>query len=342
MSLSWGDDAIAENVLPRAARGAAGITVPGAYPITMEEYHLDPCQEPSLSCSVAKALVRRSPLHAWQMHPRFGSVGITPTSVMDDGSAVHAMMLGQTHLIETVKVCYGPKTKRKELIGAPVRDYQTDAAKDERDEIRAAGKIPVLQHRLTELQRCRAAATQQIQGADDGPGFFAPGRSEITLISREDDIYLRCLVDRLPDDGKFPPYDLKCTELSAAPGGWERRLQLEYAFQDAFYRRVIRGALGVTAEPMRFIVIELEPPHGTAVMAAAPSLQEIAEAEVERAIQRWRKCMRSGAWPCYAPHTAWIEATGWQIQQSDDAAIRETVANRYDPHSLEGHPFPFV
>jgi hypothetical protein len=253
---------------------------------------------------------------------------------MDDGSTVHAMMLGQEHLIQKISTAYGPKTKKKELIGLPVKTYQSDAAQEERDEIRAAGKIPVLHHRLPELLACKAAALEQLKLADDGHVFLAPGRNEVTVVAREGDVWLRCLVDRLPNGLTLPLGDLKCTEMSAAPGDWERRLRSEYAFQDAFYRRVLAGVEGVDRPPMRFGVIELDPPHGVVINAADTILRSIAETEVERAIQRWRMCITTGNWPCYPPHTAWVEATGRQIEESEDAAAREDFADRYNPDSV--------
>lgn len=309
------------------ASEAFRVTEAGIYEVDHETYHSDPVVVPSLSCSIARILVRQTPAHAYQAHPRFGSVGITPSQVMDDGSAVHAMLSGQAHLIETLATIYGPKTKNKDLIGKPVRDYKTDAAQEERDEIRGMGKIPVLKHRSIELIRCFHAAMRQLKDAEDGECFLSPGRSEVMAVSQEDDIWLRVLVDRLPDDRRLGPGDLKCTELSAAPGGWERRLQTEYAFQDAFYRRVLRRVEGFDRPSMRFGVVELEPPHGTVIMAAAPSLQVIAEAEVERAIQRWRRCMKTGGWPCYSPHTAWVDAKPWHVTEAAEAAYREEQIN---------------
>src|SRR5579872_4947779 len=117
------------------------IDQPGIYDVSQQEYHADPVVMPSLSCSIARILIRQTPSHAYHAHPRFGGVGGIPSRVMDDGSAVHAMFSGQTHLIEPLSTVYGPKTKNKALIGRPVRDYKTDAAQEERDEIRAMGRI---------------------------------------------------------------------------------------------------------------------------------------------------------------------------------------------------------
>lgn len=315
--------------MPDGMNQITKISAPGIYEIEAEAYHMDPIIEPSLSCSIARTLVRETPRHAWQAHARFGSVGIVPTKVMDDGSAIHAMMSGQSHLIEVIRTVYGPKTKRKDLIGLPVREYATDAAKEERDEIRCMGRIPLLAHRLPELTACHQEALEQLAIAEDGNVFLSPGRSEVMAVSQEGDIWLRALVDRLPDDKQLPPGDLKCTEMSAAPGNWEQRLRKEYAFQDAFYRRVLRGAEGVDRPPMRFGVIELDAPYGTVIMAPMPALQAIAEAEVERAIQRWRRCMQTGLWPRYPTYTAWVEAKPWQITEAHDAEDREEFVNEY-------------
>ncbi len=115
------------------------------------------------------------------------------------------------------------------------------------------------------------------------------------------------------------------TEMSAAPGGWERRLQTEYAFQAAFYARVLRGAERRGRPPMRFAVGELNPPHGAVIMAAAPQLMALAEAEVERAIQIWRRCMLANEWPGYPPFTAWVEATPWQLREAEDTDFRNEM-----------------
>lgn len=302
------------------------ITTPGIYDILAEDYHRDPCPEPSLSSGIARKLVRQSPLHAWTAHPRFGGADITASRMMDVGSAIHAWLLGYPDKISRIGAVYGPKTRRKELIGLPVTSYQSQDAQDERDDIRCAGGIPLLAHEWTAVKACVRDAEAQIKTADDGAGFFAPGRSEAVVVARDGDVWLRCMVDRLPDDRRFPPYDLKGTNLSAAPGGWERRLQTEYAFQDAFYRRVIRLAGGYDPEPMRFVVVEMEPPHGVVIMAAAPALADIAEREVDRAIRRWRDCLKTDQWPGYPPHTAWVEPTSWQMTDADAAEMRDQFA----------------
>lgn len=305
------------------------IVIPRLYKIPPAIYHADPCVIPSLSCSIAKKLRPQggTPRHAWQAHARFGAVETDPTRAMDDGSTLHAMMLGDAHLIQPITAVYGPKHKKA---GQPVTDFMTDTAKEERDEIRKMGFIPVLQHRLTELIRCKTLATRQLADAEDSAIFLELGGNEVCAVSVEDDVYLRCLVDRLPDDPRAAPGDLKCTEMSATPGGWERRLRDEYAFQAAFYRRVLRGAEGFERPAMRFGVIELDPPHGSVIMAPTDELMAIADAEVERAIQIWRQCMLTNVWPCYGRETVHVGPTAWQLSQANDN-------EQPDPRAIAAH-----
>lgn len=303
------------------------ITCAGVYAMEPSVYHADPVEPLSLSRGIAHLLITHSSRHAHYAHPKLGgNGGIVPTRVMDDGSVVHSLMLGRPQDIGVVDAVYGEKHAKA---GEPVTDFATKAAQEARDAIRKQERIPVLPHRLKELRDCAASALHQLEGHQDGAAFFGSGQSEAVVVWREDDLWFRIMVDRLPDDPRAPLYDIKATELSAAPGGWERRLQKIYAFQDAFYRRGLRALRGVEPEPMRFVVVELDPPHCISVVSAAPSLRVIAEREVERAIQIWRRCLTRDEWPGYAPFTAYVEATNWQIAQADEQALRDQFAEEY-------------
>jgi PDDEXK-like domain of unknown function (DUF3799) len=306
------------------------IDKPGIYQMPAEEYHADPCPVPSLSRSIAKKLIDQSPEHAHRKHPRLGGAGdIVPNKAMDMGSAVHTLLLDQgTQLVE-MQSTYGPKHERA---GEPVDDFMTKAAKEERNYIRERGGVPILKCDMPKIERCAEVAKSKLLKLQDGAGFFAPGQSEAVIAWQEGDIWLRIMVDRLPNDPALPMYDLKITGMSAAPGQWERRLQTEYAFQDAFYRRGLKAVRGGNPQPMRFIVIEDQEPHGTTIQAAADTLQQIADEEVEEAIQTWRRCMRKNDWPGYPPFTAWIEPTSWQMTKHEYRKMRNDF--------MDDHPTP--
>lgn len=284
-----------------------------------DRYHQDVAPEPSLSNSIAKILVRQSPLHAWHRHPR-----LNPDHEPDEGgdaadmgSIIHKLLLGVGAEIEEVRVRYGSKHDKA---GQFVTDWRTREAAEARDAARAAGRIPVLPHVLAQAHQAAAAARKQLARHPDGSMLFEPGKPEATLVWQEDVIWCRARVDWLLDDPTLPPIDLKTTKLSAAPDSWERRVQQEYAVQAAFYQRGLRALGREPRAPMLFLVVEQEPPFGVSVLAPAPSLMELADREVERAIQIWTRCIRDDAWPGYPPFTAWVEAKPWQVV---DAELRE-------------------
>lgn len=287
-------------------------------------YHADPAPEPSLSNSIAKLLVRQSPLHAWHRHPRLNPDHEPDESgdAADMGSIIHKLLLGVGAEIEEVRVRYGAK---HEKAGQFVSDWRTKEAAEARDAARDAGRIPVLPHVLEQAHRAAAAARKQLARHPDGSMLFAPGKPEATLVWQEDVIWCRARVDWLLDDTSLPPLDLKTTKLSAAPDSWERRVQQEYSMQAAFYARGLRALGRPSRHPMLFLVVEQEPPFGVSVLAPAPSLIDLAEKEVERAIQIWTRCIREDSWPGYPPFTAYVEAKPWQVVDAELRAGREAI-----------------
>lgn len=290
--------------------------------IPEDRYHRDPCPEPSLSNSIGKLLVRASPMHAWHAHPRLNPdfESSEGNDASDMGSILHKLLLGEGCDIEIIRVRYGPKSDKA---GQLVTDWKTKDAQDARDAARKAGRIPVLPHAMDQAHAAAAAARKQLAEHIEGRLLFDPGKPEATLVWQEDVIWCRARVDWLLDDVTGPPIDLKTTKLSAAPDAWERRVQLEYAAQDAFYRRGLRALGRPTRHAMRFLVVEQEPPFGVSVLAPAPSLMELADAQVERAIQIWTHCIREDRWPGYTHHTAHIEAKPWQVVDAEMRAHRD-------------------
>ena len=283
------------------------IDKPGIYDIDAETYFADPCPVPSLSASIARKMVRQSPMHAWHAHARLNTAGGNDfaSDAADMGTILHKLLLG----------------KGGDIITIDAADFRTSAAKKARDDARAAGKTPILAHKLDALHECAVAARRQIMAHPDGAILFEPGRAEQAMIWQEGPTWCRSLVDFMPDDPALPFVDIKTTGMSAAPGEWERRLVTEYALQAAFYERGGRKLGRTSRAGMLFIVIECEAPFGVSVMAAAPSLRMVADYEVEQAIAKWADCMLRDQWPGYPAHTAYIEAPQWKINQMEYAQM---------------------
>src|SRR3979411_2799004 len=66
------------------------------FDVQAADYHADPCERPSLSSSIAKILIEKTPRHAWTAHPWLNPNFVPKQdSKFDLGSAVHELMLGK-------------------------------------------------------------------------------------------------------------------------------------------------------------------------------------------------------------------------------------------------------
>ena len=286
---------------------------PGIHAIEAASYHADPCPEPSLSSGVAR-LMLRSPMHARHAHPRLNPnhEQRKTTDAMVKGTVFHKLLLGEGAEIEVLD--FG--------------DYKTKAAQEAKSAAYANGKTPMLRHVFDDVHDGAMEALSQMKTRADCAQFFAEGRSEAALIWREGDAWCRAMVDRLPSDARAPLFDLKATGGSAAPDEWQKNLIKTYAFQAAFYLRGAR-ALGLRPPEMRFVVIECDAPNAVSVQAAGPSLMALADAQVNRAIEAWKRCMATGAWPGYADMTAYVDAPPWMLAQMQDQMLNDEILEEY-------------
>jgi hypothetical protein len=286
------------------------ITSAGIYDLSSDEYHADPCPAPSLSHSVARILLDRTPKHAQYAHPKFRTQERgDATAVMDAGSALHKLILGEGDEIAILDFA----------------DYRKAAAQEARDVARDAGQIPILAGAYQGLLDCASAALGEMRQHPDLQAFFGQGQSEAVIAWQDNGgIWCRGMVDRLAADPKAPVFDIKTTGLSAAPEG---RLQREYATQAAFYRRGLKAVRGVDPGPFLFVVIETDAPYGVSVMTPAPALLDCAERPIDEAIALWGECLSTDNWPGYPRLTAYVDAPGWMLDRQEERAVRrEAIA----------------
>src|ERR1700690_768850 len=151
-------------------------------------YHADPCERPSLSVSVAKVLLDRSPFHAAAIHPRLGRQSLEegddePTSVMQRGRLIHALLLGGGGKFATVM-----KTDKKTGVVASADDYRTDSAKEFRDAAIARGEIPGLSHERADPTPASDVLRSKLEN---------PPLREVTAVWESDGVLCRGLLDGL-------------------------------------------------------------------------------------------------------------------------------------------------
>lgn len=279
---------------------------PGFHRMPADEYHADPAPRPSLSSSVAQILLNESPRKAWHSHPRLNpNYREGHESKFDLGTAAHAVLL---------------ENDASNIVIVEADDWRTKAAKEQRDVARAAGKTPLLERHYDAVRAMVDAALAFIEDSEIAEAWHG-GESEVTGIALEPSgTWLRCRFDRLSAQHNFN-FDYKSTEASPAPEPFSRLLvRMGYHRQEAFYRRVARS-LGLPELRFVFLAQSVEPPHECSLHACDPALQEIADAEVERAIDLWRQCLKANKWPSYGGQIHYAIPTNYQIQDHEQRLL---------------------
>ena len=261
--------------------------------IPAAEYHADPAPEPSLSSSVARILVERSPAHAWWAHPR-----LNPDFEPDSGSA------GSNLGAAAHAVALECDWDRVVFFDAP--DWRTKAAKAARTGAILSGVIPLLEKNRAQVTGMVAALAPLLPD----PTWLA----EATLMWREaNGAWCRARPDALVP-GLI--VDIKTTTLAATPDGWGRRQMWEYAMQCGLYRRGYAATHDGELPAWRFVVQEQTAPYCAAVFTFDNESLAYCDRLAERAIELWGACMASGEWPGYpagghvADMPAWLRVKG--------------------------------
>lgn len=283
--------------------------IPGIHPVPSDAYHADPCPEPSLSSSIAKIMLSRTPRHAWFAHPRLNlNYEHEDAEKFDIGKAAHSLMLGDPADFAIIDA----------------DNWRTKDAKEMRERAYVAHKIPLLVEQWKRVTQMVAAGRVQLQAHYDASDAFTKGTPEQTLIWQDSGIWCRARLDWLPDDRTKHFDDYKSTADSADPDSWQRTaFNIGFDIQAAFYRRGIR-ALGLAEKPrFRFIVQETAEPFCLSAIDLSPSAVDLGERKVEEAINRWRWCLQNNKWPGYPAHTCTIDTPNWHESQYLEREVRD-------------------
>lgn len=286
---------------------------PGIHVLDAETYHADPCPAPSLSSSLARTLLNRSPLHAWTESPRLNPAWEpTESKVFDIGRAAHRAVLGRGGDY----VAYPPE------ILASNGAASTNEAKAWAEEQRAAGRTPL---KAEDVDRIGAMA-EAVRLRLDAMGIaFDPLRSELAAIAEIDGIWCRAMIDNAPADPRLPLYDLKSCEDASLEAVIASVARYGYDVQAAHYRDVWLTATGESRR-FRFVFVEKAPPYEVAVVELHDKRGDEADwfdhayAACRDARRIWGECLKSGTWPGYPPKVAVIGAPGWHVSRMDNRA----------------------
>lgn len=283
---------------------------PGLYPsMTAETYHADPADAPSLSASLARILYAQSPLHAWLAHPRLNPNYVREENEKFDlGTAAHSILL---------------EGDGSRIVIVDAADWRTKAAKEQRDEARAAGKLAFLPDQFARVMEMVGAARSFLDTTELA-GMLDTGMPEASMFARHEGIWIRCRSDLIAADRRVI-LDYKTTDRSANPESWARSslFSLGYDIQAAANLLLNRLTGGAEDAHFVFLVQECAPPYLCSLVGASPSVVETGRRKFDLAVRVWRECLESREWPGYGTQIAWAEVPAWELARVEERELME-------------------
>jgi len=259
---------------------------PGIYSgVSNADYHRDP----ALGSTSLKTLATRTPAHYQhdKTHPK-------TSDAFDLGTVVHSIILeGDAFGVE---IC-------------PFSAWTTKAAKDARDEARAAGKIPLLTRDWLQVLNMRDAVMAHPIARD----LFTGHKAEQSVFWDEDGLTLKCRPDAWKPGMLV---DLKTTR-SADPNEFGKTAhEFGYHQSAAHYIDGVKAATGEEL-PFHFVLVEKTAPYFVSVVELDIEAVNIGRQLNDRAKRIYRECAETNTWPGY-PNADLISLPMWAIYQAEE------------------------
>ena len=272
--------------------------------VTPDQYLADPCDAPSLSPSIAKILIGKSPLHAWTEHPKLGNMPRPASAAMNQGQLIHALLLNQEDRLVSIKA----------------DDFRTKQAQEARDAATAEGKTAVLEHVYADAYKVcielRFILAEQ--------GVELQGDNEVAISWQEGDAHCRTMID-------YVDFDLAQTieikTISSADSGTCSRqsFSLGYDIQYAAHIAALNALRPDLAGrwDYRFAFIEMDvkrglilPPYSVVCRQPDGAFEEMGLRRWAQAVKLWSSCIKSNNWPGY--DVTPLTLPGWAMAQMDE------------------------
>ena len=251
---------------------------------------------PSLSSTGARRILDSPARFRWeQQHP-------VVKDAFDVGKAVHAEVLG-----------VGAR-----LVVVDADSWRTKAAKEARDEARAAGQVPILSGDVEDI---RAMAAAVLAHPVARSLFERPGAAEVSLfgIDEPTGTALRARFDFLPDPVpgvRTIAVDLKTTR-SADPRKFGRSVaEFGYHQQEAWYRDLLGQVRGDDAAFV-FVAVENTAPWLVSVCELTADAVAVGRSRNRVAVDLYASCAAADDWPGYGMDIFPIDLPAWAVYEAE-------------------------
>lgn len=256
------------------------------------DYHGD---RESLSVSGAKTLLKAPALFKYQQD------NPVHRDVFDVGSAAHKLVLGVGDPIYVV----------------PADNWQTKAAREERDLARAEGMVPILPADYEVV----AAMAEELQRHQLAMSLLSNGEPEVSAYALDEStgVLRRGRFDWL---GIAVLSDYK-TAASAEPNAFAASAaRYGYHMQAAWYLNLAYD-LGHDAQAFAFIVQEKTPPYLVSVVVLDDAAIARGDELNRRALEMYRDCTESDLWPGYMADGDYVTVSlpRWAFRDNEEMAF---------------------
>lgn len=262
--------------------------------VSAADYHEDPCEGPSLSSSVAYVLLEKTPRHAWIIHPQlnpFWKKLEKPREAFDLGAVAHELILGKGGGFEIINY----------------DDWRTKAAQAARADAYKAGLTPILRDQYKRAMSIRDA----VHAAADMERLWKWERSltEAVLVWEDDDALCRAMLDLV--ESRII-WDIKTTSRGLSDAEIARTIVSHgYELRAAFYLLGMNAIEPTGGHRFRWVFVESDAPHEVRIIEADPVTLGIGTKKAAKALEIWKRCLRTGHWPGYSPIIGRIEYPAW-------------------------------
>jgi len=283
---------------------SAPISEPGAYDgVPFDRYRGNLCVGPSLGRSDAQMLLDECPAMWW--HQSY----LNPARPVDDGTR-NSDIGTAAHLALLTPAEWDARVR---LIDAD--SFRTKAAREARDEARAAGQTPLLVGDVAGIASLRGALLAHPLACK----AFVDGTAERTYVCRDSKtgIWLKARPDCVPNHGRWL-VDLKTTG-SANPRAFQRRVYDHgLHIQAAWYLHVVEQVTGARPAEFWFVVVERAPPHLLTICTLDERALSWGRIQARRAIDLFAECIAADCWPTYADRAVEIGLPSWAQFQLEE------------------------
>lgn len=257
----------------------------GVWDISIERYHEQCCDGPSISSSGLRTIWSDSPAHYW------ATSALNPARVAQaDNPAFSLGRLAHRVLLEGVVGLERDFAIRPDIWA----DWRTKDAQNWRREMTALGKTVITQadiEAVTEMVRSLSAHPLVKAGILDGD-------VERSLIFKDHatGIWLKSRPDVIPgSSGDL--VDLKTTSSVATEDLQRSIADFGYHMQAALAGAAMKATMGVDMTSFTFVWVEKAPPYCVRVTTLTPEDLLRGEMQVDAAVATFAECLRKGRWP---------------------------------------------